>query len=300
MKSSLQRSINNTNFLTHFYFDLIDYNHGYVQYVPPATAQSNHMLDLVTNNQIRLGANASSSGPVKSIKAMSSFVMEEGSLWLVDVAHFPTGCGQWAAFWSYGPNWPNGGEIDTIEYVNLMTEDQTTLHTDPGCVQPADSTVNKYVGSTDCNYMNGYYGCSLQAPPNSVSNSNGGGVYATLWNSTDIMTFFFPRGSIPTDITGKAPQPDSWSKFLYADFKLTPAGGSCSADHFQSQQIVININFCGDWAGNVFINDCGSAVCNHQTNSEACCRMYLNSNYATVNQQTYWTLNYIDVYKLQY
>jgi len=258
------------------------------------------MLDLVTNNQIKLGSTASSTGPVKSIKAMSSFVMEQGSLWLVDVAHFPTGCGQWAAFWSYGPNWPNGGEIDTVEYVNLMTADQTTLHTGSGCVQPANSTVNKYVGSRNCNDNNGYNGCSLKGPTNSVSNSNGGGVYATLWNSTDIMTFFFPRGSIPNDITSKAPQPDSWSRFLYADFKLTPVGQSCSADHFKSQQIVINTNFCGDWAGIVFINDCGSAVCNNQANSQTCCQMYLNNNYATVNQQAYWLINYVDVYKLLY
>jgi hypothetical protein len=26
----------------------------------------------------------------------------------------PVGCGTWPAFWMFGPDWPNGGEIDTL------------------------------------------------------------------------------------------------------------------------------------------------------------------------------------------
>lgn len=33
----------------------------------------------------------------------------------MDSVHMPTGCGTWPAFWSNGPNWPDGGEIDIVE-----------------------------------------------------------------------------------------------------------------------------------------------------------------------------------------
>lgn len=33
----------------------------------------------------------------------------------MDAYHMPWGCGVWPAWWSYGPNWPQSGEIDIIE-----------------------------------------------------------------------------------------------------------------------------------------------------------------------------------------
>ena len=60
-------------------------------------------------------------------------------------------------------------------------------------------------------------------------NSNGGGVYASMslqnmallitkidilvlvhWSNDGISVYFFPRGSIPSDIQNGAPTPDSW------------------------------------------------------------------------------------------
>lgn len=35
----------------------------------------------------------------------------------MDSVHMPTGCATWPAFWSNGPNWPAGGEIDIVEGV---------------------------------------------------------------------------------------------------------------------------------------------------------------------------------------
>jgi hypothetical protein len=34
-----------------------------------------------------------------------------------------------SAVWTLGPNWPNNGEIDIMEGVNLLTKNAATLHT---------------------------------------------------------------------------------------------------------------------------------------------------------------------------
>ena len=51
-----------------------------------------------------------------------------------------------------GPNWPNEGELDIIEGVNLNTYDQVTLHSSPNCVPsvgPGGQTGSP-VGNADC------------------------------------------------------------------------------------------------------------------------------------------------------
>ena len=62
----------------------------------------------------------------------------------------------------------------------------------------------------------GNAGCGIQDPrTNSYGsgfNNNGGGVYAMLWDDEGIRVFFFPRGSIPSDITNNAPNPNAWGE----------------------------------------------------------------------------------------
>jgi hypothetical protein len=84
------------------------------------------------------------------------------AIFVLDLAHMPAGCATWPAFWTLsqqGP-WPNGGEIDIIEGmllvslvsllddsraytpragVNLQQANQATLHTTPGCQMPPDA-----------------------------------------------------------------------------------------------------------------------------------------------------------------
>jgi hypothetical protein len=123
-----------------------------------------------------------------------------GGLVIMDAVHMPTGCATWPAFWSNGPGWPIGGEIDIVEGVNDYTNNQATIHTGPGCSLPTDNpaqlgaSASAVTGGTDCAAAtSGNAGCGMRSPSD-VSfgagfNDNGGGVYASalalLFSSTD-------------------------------------------------------------------------------------------------------------------
>lgn len=103
----------------------------------------------------------------------------------------PTGCGTWPAWWSNGPNWPYGGEIDILEGVNEYTQNQVSLHTGSGCSMPSWSqntqtgtyTTGWYDQFNCASYETGNSGCGVrdQSNPNTYGqafNDIGGGVYA--------------------------------------------------------------------------------------------------------------------------
>lgn len=145
---------------------------------------------------------------------------------VLDLHHMPTGCGTWPAFWlnSGKGHWPQYGEIDIIEGVHETTHTQTTLHTSTGCQQAEVPTTNftgewaRHAGqpATNC-YVHAYspkgnLGCPIAGPPNSMGtpfNTNGGGVYAMLWNhhqpgpdghSGEKKMWFWDRDHIPADL----------------------------------------------------------------------------------------------------
>jgi hypothetical protein len=76
-------------------------------------------------------------------------------------------------------------------------------------------------------------GCGILAAENTYGtpfNVAKGGVFATVWNSTTIASWFFPRSAIPADINAHTPNPDAWGK-PYALFELgdnCPARDGCS------------------------------------------------------------------------
>jgi len=172
--------------------------------------------------------------------------------------HMPSGCATWPAWWSNGPNWPAGGEIDIIEGVNDYTNNQGTLHTNPGCgLASSDSRAlaisGTLIGGTNCAASTtSNQGCGIRSNSNTTYgagfNSVGGGVYAMQWDSSGIAVFFFPRGSIPADIDAEAPQPSNWGVAM----ARWPAIGCDPFKFFYDHVAIFDTTLCGDWASGVW------------------------------------------------
>ncbi|KAL2849183.1 concanavalin A-like lectin/glucanase domain-containing protein [Aspergillus pseudoustus] len=266
-----------------------DPTNGFVDYVDRGTAESGGLIS--TGSSVYMGvdhANVASSGR-RSVRLSSTQTYHHG-LFIIDLGHMPTGCGTWPAFWILGPNWPNGGEIDIIENVNDATSNHMTLHTSDGCSIDSSGfsgtllTSNCYAQAPG---QDNNAGCGIQATSsNSYGagfNSAGGGVYATEWTGDHISIWFFPRSSVPGDISSGNPNPSSWG---------TPAArfaGSCDIEsHFTDMQIIFDITFCGDWAGNVW----GSGSCS----AHGSCQDYVANNPSAFSE-AYWDINSLRVYQ---
>jgi hypothetical protein len=298
---SLQTNYSGVNFFNGWtFFTDGDPTHGYVNYVSQQQAQSEGLIK-ASASSVYIGADNSrvSSGRGRDSVRITSTASYNSGLFAIDLLHMPEGCGTWPAFWMVGPDWPNNGEIDIIEGVNTQTADQTTLHTNQGCNMGNEST-SLFSGhwgttgsgkpSTDCwvNDPNQYSnaGCGIIGTANSYGppfNNQGGGVYAFEWTNTFMRSFYFPRNRIPADLVSDKPNPSSWG-LPYAYFTL---GTDCPPSKFKNNQIVINLTFCGDWAGNVFDQMCPGM---------GSCQTYVQNNPGKfVN--AYWNIQYLKVYQ---
>lgn len=75
----------------------------------------------------------------------------------------PTGKGLWPAFWSYGPNWPNSGEIDILEGIWTMNYNQISLHTREGCAMQVNDSIY-FNGTWVLQYNKPGTNCYIHAP----------------------------------------------------------------------------------------------------------------------------------------
>jgi hypothetical protein len=229
----------------------------------------------------------------------------DGGLWIMDSVHMPTGCATWPAFWTNGPNWPTTGEIDIVEGVNTYTNDQSTIHTGVGCTLPTSSSsaldiTGTVVGGTDCSAADSdNEGCGVRsANTNSFGaafNSAGGGVYAMKWDTTGISVYFFPRSSVPADITAGNPMPANWG----TPVANWPASNCDPSTYFQSHSAIFDTTLCGDWAGGVW-NGTGvpgqDVSCAVSTGYDTC-EAYVQANGAAF-AQAYWEVVSVNIYQL--
>jgi hypothetical protein len=297
-----------SNFFDGWDFDTgADPTHGTVDFIDQSTARSAGLLEINSagNAIMRVETTPSVSGNRKSIRITTQTAFN-GGLVIMDAVHMPTGCGVWPAFWSNGPNWPNGGEIDIIEGVNDYTNNQATVHTSAGCNLASSSAGSlsisgSVIGGTDCSALDtGNQGCGIRASTaNSYGpgfNSNGGGVYAMKWDTTGIAVYFFPRESIPADITAGIPLPDSWGQAQ----ARWPAAACDPFKFFNNHHAIFDTTLCGDWAAGVW-NAAGipgqEQSCAQRTGVSTC-EAFIRTKGASM-LEAYWEVTSVKIYQLK-
>ncbi|KAI0635301.1 concanavalin A-like lectin/glucanase domain-containing protein [Trametes polyzona] len=184
-----------------------------------------------------------------TVRITSKDFYDYGSLWVFDATHVPFGCTVWPAFWTKGPVWPDNGEIDILEAVNLMDHNQMAIHTLDGCATSAAIAQTGQLGAVDCGSNSG---CTVEenkpASYGDAFNAAQGGVWATKFDVDGISIWFWSRPDVPAELTGKDKTVDisKWG-VPSAAFPVSP---QCDlTKYFTHQQLVIDIALCGVWAG---------------------------------------------------
>ncbi|OCL03283.1 glycoside hydrolase family 16 protein [Glonium stellatum] len=290
-------SFKGNNFFDNFdFFTGPDPTTGFVDYKDNVTAHnlglasvSNGAAFMRVDDQNTYAPPPNSNGR-PSVRISSKKTYTKG-LFIADIAHMPGSiCGVWPAFWSFGPNWPNSGEIDILEGVDKNQKNKISLHSGDNCkVTPTlqSGTAN----GNDCAVSTSGSGCavddvSTMSYGDGFNNVNGG-VYAMEWTSTSIKVWFFPRAAIPISIkTGK---PDV-STFGVPVAYFT----GCDFDsHFANHQIVFDTTFCGTWAGQY---DYVTTTCPSAADGWAGCVVDVGSNPSWFTD-AYWEINSVEIYQ---
>ncbi|KAJ5795289.1 Concanavalin A-like lectin/glucanase subgroup [Penicillium paradoxum] len=239
-------------FFDHFtYFTDADPTNGFVVYVNEHVAADLNLTH-ASNTSAVLRVDSTTPNTLSgrnSVRVESKKTYDTG-LFIFDIIHTPFGCGTWPALWLTDPdNWPNNGEIDVLETTNEGTHgNEITIHTTAGCNMDVKRKETGQAVSTNChNATAENSGCGVIGGVDTYGqamNNLGGGVYALELRTEGIRVWFFPRDSIPSDITSENPDPSTWGTAL-ADFPST----DCDiAAHFRNQSIIVNIDLCGDLA----------------------------------------------------
>ncbi|KAL4068802.1 glycoside hydrolase family 16 protein [Scleroderma yunnanense] len=273
---------------------IVDPTHGRVNYVTQATAQADGLVS-VSGNQVTLRADSttvlSPSGPGRNSFRIQSNVQYTTHVAVFDIAHMPQGCGTWPA--EVGANWPNQGEVDIVEGVNDQTPNLSSMHTGANCTMPTSRIMTGTSVGTNCDvYETNNSGCGVDINDNNSFgpsfNGIGGGWYAIERTSSFVKIFFWERESlsVPTDVR----YPTS---FVITDGWGTPAAYFPNTDcdfstHMGPHNIIINLTFCGDWAGN------GGVYAASGCPSD--CIDYVNQNPGAFTD-AYFTFNSLNIYE---
>ncbi|KAF2632612.1 glycoside hydrolase family 16 protein [Macroventuria anomochaeta] len=188
-------------------------------------------------------------GGRKSVRLESHDTIDSGIV-IADFEYLPANaCGTWPALWLPHDDEHDSdfySEIDIVESISCLTQNETTLHTNPTeCTMAAQSGTGD-VFSTNCDYDVG--GCGMIAPHGTFGdsfNQNGGGVWATQVEAGGIKIWHFAKSAIPADIENDSPKPSKWGTPVMS---FVPQ--NCDIRNtWKKMKIVINITFCGEYAG---------------------------------------------------
>lgn len=251
-----------------------DPTHGKVNYTDKAFAANTGLLGFNyhqedNSTRARIGVDSTDKAPGStgrnSVRLTSKATFNAGTLLVADITHMPVGPGLWPALWllGTGAEWPAAGEIDILETVHDTPYNAMTLHTAPGCSVANSSASAPFAGhlqNPDCNAGSAMTGCSIHAPETFQSegktlasageafNAQAGAVYATEWTPQGINIWAFARSAVPASLNTPNPDPNSFPPPL-ASF----SGPGCDyAKSFRDMALIVNTDFCGDWAGRVW------------------------------------------------
>ncbi|KAK5207774.1 hypothetical protein LTR99_010892 [Exophiala xenobiotica] len=270
-----------------------DPTHGYVNYVDYNTAVTEGLYQTENERIVYLGVdhtNVATGRGRNSLRLESKAVYNHG-LFIIDLQHMPGGqCAVWPALWFLGPDWPTHGEFDIIENINTAVTNQMSLKVNETCYLEGEQMYGQ-LRSRDCNINDqNLQGCDIDSATVPYAygqgfNDRGGGVYATEWTSDAISVWYFAEDRVPYDIDSTSPDPSKWGVPL-AKFVTT-----CALDeNFLDQQLIINIDFCGDWAGGIAWDD--NPSCSAKA---AKCSDYVQGNPSDF-ANTFWQINSLKVY----
>ncbi|PHH65866.1 hypothetical protein CDD81_1235 [Ophiocordyceps australis] len=299
MSYSLSHSYIGESLLSGFnWFDGADPSNGFAAYQSRAAALDRGLYDIDhKTGVVRLGVDNVNTYALDqgrpSIRLESKQTFHHG-LFIADFLHMPPSeCGLWPAFWSYGNDWPKGGEVDILEGANTAQKNLISAHTTEGC-SIAPPTKQNYLGEqthVSCAVDNQNVGCGFNAAKSTSYgdgfNAVGGGVYAMQWDSNDIKVWHFARNEVPADVESKKPDPSKW-KLPEAVF----GGAGCKVDsYFKDMKLVINTNFCGDWGNAAW------GTTDKCTQHAPTCNEHVAKN-PRAFANAYWDVRYIDAYEL--
>ncbi|RDX50093.1 hypothetical protein OH76DRAFT_1349667 [Lentinus brumalis] len=284
---NLVKEYSGTNFFDgwEFYGNYDNLTNGDVTYVDQANATASKLAFVNEAGHAIIKVDDTSFVPYNekrnSVRIETKDYFPLGTVLVFDATHLPFGCSVWPSFWTKGPNWPEGGEIDIIEAVNLMPANQMAIHTSTGCTQ----------SGTDCSQG---AGCTVgEKAANSYGSafaSAGGGVWATQFDTTGINIWFWSRKDVPSSLSSATDSvdPSSWG---------TPSAqystSTCDVSKFFTpQQLVIDIALCGDWAGQANVYQ---QTCNGDGSATAC---YIDNviNNGTNYADAFFEISYLKAY----
>ncbi|KAK0198988.1 endo-1,3(4)-beta-glucanase [Armillaria mellea] len=289
------------------FWTLADPTKGIVDYVDESTGRSNGLVEVNSDGNaiMRVETTGTVSGNRQSIRITTESTYD-GVLVIMDSVHMPTGCGTWPAWWSNGPNWPIGGEIDIVEGVNDYTNNQATVHTDIGCSLTSSNAdvlniTGTVVGGTNCAAAEtSNQGCGVRSPSDvsfgAAFNNNGGGVYAMNWDDEGIKVYFWPKGSVPSDVDAGTPVPDRWG----TPMANWPSTACNSSKYFYQHSFIFDTTLCGDWAGGAWSSSGipGQEQSCATRTGYSTCEDFVRAKGASFSE-AYWEIKSAKFYKLK-
>ena len=126
--------------------------------------------------------------------------------------------------------------------------------------------------------------------------SSGGGVFATLFDDSQIAIWFWPRSSVPASVSTATSSVDisDWGT-PSANYTST----SCDiASSFAPQQLVLDITLCGDWAGvaSIYSETCPISGGGAGNSSSCYLQNVINNGNTTALATAYFEINYIKAF----